>query len=238
MKNTLRSCVACLLVLSAAPALALYRCGNVFQDKPCESGSQINLSPSGRTLPSQPAAPPAAARSAPPANAATFAIACSRVGEQAQRITWKREGGATLEQQLAERATVLSPADQARTVQAVYARRGSAPEIRAAIEAECMADKAKEAEAAELLRQLRKDAGETGAAPAAASAAATAVPNAAADNAAAPGSNKPSAARCASLKRSVDDVRSRLAQGGSARQMESLQNERRSAEASLRGSGC
>ena len=249
MGNTLRSCIACLLVLSAAPALALYRCGNVFQDKPCESGTQINLSPSGRPMASPAAPAPAAApatapvpatatagpvRSAPPANAATFAIACSRIGEQAQRITWKREGGATLEQQLAERATVLSPADQARTVQAVYARRGSAPDIRAAVEAECMAEKARESEAAELLRQLRKDAGETAAAPAPAPA-----PVAAADNAAPPPpGNKPSASRCASLKRSVDDARARLVQGGNVRQMETMQNERRSAEASLRGSGC
>ena len=234
MNNTLRSCIACLLVLSAAPALALYRCGNVFQDKQCESGPQINLSPSGRAVaaPAGPAAAPA--RSAPPANAASFAIACSRIGEQAQRITWKREGGATLEQQLAERATVLSPADQARTVQAVYARRGSAPEIRSAIESECMADKEKEAQAAELLKQLRKDAGESAAAPAAAAAAVRA-----ADNATAPvASTKPSPAYCASMKRSVDDARARLAQGGSSRQMESMQNDRRNAESSLRSSGC
>ena len=243
MKTTLRSCVACLLVLACTPALALYRCGNVFQDKPCESGTQINLSPSGRpqAAPATPAAAPAAAapRPAPPANAATFAFACSRIGEQAQRITWKREGGATQEQQLAERATVLSPADQATTIGAVYARRGSAPEIRASIEAECMAEKEKEAEAAALLQQLRKQAGESAATSAAAAAAAAAspAPARAADNAA-PTSTKPSAARCASLKKSVDDVKARLVQGGGVRQMEALQTERRSAEASLRSSGC
>lgn len=230
MKNTLRSCIACLLVLAGAPALALYRCGNVFQDKQCESGTQIDLSPSGRPQAAPPAPTP---RSAPPANAATFAIACSRIGEQAQRMTWKREGGATQDQQLAERATVLSPADQAKTVGAVYARRGSAPEIRASIEAECIAEKEKEAEAAELLKQLRKQAGESAASPAAAAAG----PARAADNAA-PTSNKLSASQCASMKKSVDDAKARLTQGGSGRQMESLQNERRSAETTLRSSGC
>jgi hypothetical protein len=93
------------------------------------------------------AAAPAVRSAPPPATAATFAIACSRIGEQAQRIGGKREGGATMEQQLAERATVLSPEDQAKTVRSVYARRGSVSEIRSQIEAECMADKAREAEA-------------------------------------------------------------------------------------------
>jgi hypothetical protein len=233
MKNALRSCIACLLVAAAAPALALYRCGNVYQDKPCESGTQVNLTPSGR--PQTSPAPAALPVRSPPANAATFAIVCSRIGEQAQRITWKREGGATMEQQLAERATVLSPADQAKTVQSVYARRGSAPEIRSQIEAECMAEKAREAEAAETLNQLRKQAGDTPAAPAAGSAA----PLRSAENAAQPSAgNKPSASYCRSLKRAVDDVRARLAQGGSGRQMEMLQNERRSAEQSYRDSGC
>ena len=240
MKNGLRSCIACLLVLAGAPAMAMYRCGNVFQDKPCESGTQIDLSPSGRAAPSQalpgaaPAAVAAPARSTPRANAATFAIACSRVGEQAQRITWKREGGATMEQQLAERATVLSPDEQAKTVQSVYARRGSAPDIRSQVEAECMADKEKEAAAAELLNQLRKQAGETPVAPP--EAAGTAARSTEATPP--PASDKPSKAYCASLKKSVDDARVRLAQGGSSRQMESMQNDRRSAENSMRSSGC
>lgn len=242
MKNSVRSCIACLLVLAAAPAMALYRCGNVFQDKPCESGAQINLSPSGRPQAS-PAAPAAAAAAAaatrPPApSSATFAIACSRVGEQAQRITWKREGGATLEQQLAERATALSPEEQAKTVRSVYGRRGGAPDIRSQVEAECMADKEKEAQAAELLKQLRKDAGETGAPPVAAGTPAAAAVNAADNATATAASNKPSASRCRSLQRAVDDARSRLAQGGSSKQMESLQNDRRDAEKSLRESGC
>jgi hypothetical protein len=239
MNNALRSSVACLLVLSAAPAFAMYRCGNVFQDKPCETGTQINISPSGRQQAAP--APSAAPRAAAPANSATFAIACSRVGEQAQRIAWKREGGATLDQQLAERATLLSPADQEKTVRGVYARRGSAPDIRSQIEAECMADKEKEAQAQELLKQLRKDAGETTATPQPAATPARAADAAAgaADAATAPNAgSKPSTAHCASLRRSVDDVKSRLVQGGSASQMEYLQRERRSAEAALRSSGC
>ena len=241
MKNAIRPCIACLLVLAGGQALAMYRCGNVFQDKPCDSGTQINLSPGGRpqASPAAPSAAPVARPSAPPANAASFAIVCSRIGEQAQRITWRREGGATLEQQLAERATVLSPDEQAKTVRSVYARRGSAPDIRSQVEAECMADKDKEAQAAALLDQLRKQAGETAGQPAAVGAPAAAPAVKSAEATAAPAaSNKPSASHCRNLKKSVEDARSRLAQGGSARQMESLQGERRSADQSLRESGC
>lgn len=246
MNRAVRYGVACLLVLAGTPALALYRCGNVFQDKPCESGPEIRLSPSGRPTNQPAAAPeapsaPAAATAAPSAKPATssFTAACARVGDQAQRIAWKREGGATQEQQLAERATVLPQSEQAETIAAVYARRGSAPEIRAAIEAECVAGKHKEAEAADLLRQLRKQAGETAAAPAPAPRAAPASPAESAPQASAtPASTKPSDAACANLRRPLDDVNSRLRQGGTARTMEFLQTERRRAEASLRSAGC
>lgn len=244
MNRAVRYGVACLLVLAGAPALAMYRCGNVFQDKPCESGPGIRLSPSGRPS-SQPAAAPAAPAaatagpSAKPATPSSFTAACARVGDQAQRIAWKREGGATQEQQLAERATVLPRTEQVQTIAAVYARRGSAPEIRAAIESECIANKQKEAEAADLLRQLRKQAGETAEAPAPAPQAAPTSPAEAAPQASAtPASTKPSEAACANLRRPLDDVNSRLRRGGSARTMEFLQTERRRAEASLRSAGC
>lgn len=241
MKPAFRYGLACLLVLCGAPALAMYRCGNVFQDKPCESGPEIRLSPSGRptNAPAAPrAAPGASAPAAAPAAAtpSSFTAACARVGEQAQRIVWKREGGATQEQQLAERATGLSQAEHAKTVTGVYARRGSAPEVRAAIEAECVAERQKEADAAALLNQLRKQAGETPVAPAAGPA-----PGATAEStpaSPAPGDGKPSVATCSRLRSALADVNARLSQGGNARIMETLQNERRSAEASFRSSGC
>jgi hypothetical protein len=228
-----------LLILSGAPAMAMYRCGNVFQDKPCESGKEIRLSPSGRpaTAPSNaPAAPaaPATAASPPP-----FAAACARIGEQAQRIAWKREGGASREQQLAEPSTVLPHGEQAKTIDAVYARRGSAPEIRAAIQSECLAEKQKEAEAAEMLRHLRKQAGEIREAPAASTASPTSpipVPNSGQIRPTA--ATQPSAAHCASLREVVEHANSRLRQGGSAAAMEKLQNERHRAEESVRSSGC
>jgi hypothetical protein len=231
MNRMLSHCVASLLVLSGAPAMAMYRCGNVFQDKPCESGPEVRLSPSGVPARQQSATP--AAPAAAPVAGQAFAATCARIGEHAQRVAWKREGGATQEQQLAERASNLPPGEHAKTVASVYSRRGSAPEIRSAVEAECLVDKQKEADAAELLTRMRQQAGEPARAPREPAAAASrpeATPMA--------GSGKPSAAACASLKKSLDNVRARMAQGGSSRQMESLQNDRRSAEASLRSSGC
>lgn len=240
MSQAFQYAIAGLLVLAGAPALAMYRCGNVYQDKPCESGPEIRLSPSGR-----PAAVPAPAPVAPAVRSLSpvpspFAMACARVGEQAQRIVWKREGGATQEQQLAEPPTVLSPQEQARTIAAVYARRGSAPEIRAAIQAECIVDKQKEAQAAELLDPLRRQAGDPAGSPAAGTAP-QAAPGSTGDSAQvrpAAASIKPSASTCASLRQSVDNAKARLRQGGSAATMEVLENGRRSAEASLRNSGC
>jgi hypothetical protein len=242
MKPAFRYAIACLLVLCGAPALAMYRCGNVFQDKPCESGPEIRLSPSGRPTAAPPAARAASAPATAPATAtpSSFAVACARVGELAQRIVWKREGGATREQQLAERVTGVSQAEHAQTVAAVYARRGSAPEVRAAIEAECVAERQKEADAAALLNQLRKQAGETPVIPAA-SPAPAAEPGATAQstpNSPAPADGKPSAATCSRLRNTLAEANARLTQGGTARVMEALQNERRSAEASFRSSGC
>lgn len=240
MQRVLRQCVAVLLVLSGAPAVAMYRCGNSFQDTPCDSGKEIRLSPSGRPAGEAPRAPavPSAAPAAAPSHS-PFAAFCARIGEHAQRTAWKREGGASREQQLAEPSPGLSRSEHARTVDAVYARRGSAPEIRAAIQAECVTEKQKEAEAAEMLRHLRRQAGEMREAPAAETAA-PASPAPAADDrpAGQQVSTKPSAAHCASLRQAVDNANSRLRHGGSAQVMENLQNRRRAAEDSLRASGC
>jgi hypothetical protein len=236
MNESLRRCVGLLLILSGAPAMAMYRCGNVFQDTPCESGKEIRLSPSGRPATAPSDAPTAPAAPAPAASPSPFAAACARVGEQAQRIAWKREGGATREQQLAEPSTVLPRGEQAKTIDAVYARRGSAPEIRAAIQSECVAEKQKEAEAAEMLRQLRKQAGEIRDVPAADTASPAPALNSGQVRPTA--STEPSAANCASLRRAVDHANSRLRQGGSAGVMEKLQDDRRRAEESVRSSGC
>ena len=254
MNQTVRFFIAVLLVLSGAPALAMYRCGNVFQDTPCAGGTEIRLSPAGRQLPAGTSSPPNAP--APTAAGSAFATspfttACARSGEQAQRMVWKREGGASQEQQLADPPGVLSRSEQAKLLGDVYARRGTAMEVRNAIQAECLVEKQKEAEATELLGRLRKQSGESDAssapsAPPAALAASSpairavaAAPPQAGASAAGSAANryvstggKPSAAACAGLRKAVDDVDTRLRQGGSSQAMEMMQNDRRSAETS------
>src|SRR5512133_1262148 len=82
-------------LLAAGAAHAVYRCGNVYQDRPCDdNGPQPHLTP-GMKAPKPQAASPAAA-------ASPCAPACARVGEQAQQVAWKREAGATQDKQLAE----------------------------------------------------------------------------------------------------------------------------------------
>ena len=257
MNQTVRFFIAVLLVLSGAPALAMYRCGNVFQDTPCAGGTEIRLSPAGRQLPAGTSSPPnAPAPTAAGSAFATspFATACARAGDQAQRMVWKREGGASQEQQLADPPGVLSRSEQAKLLGDVYARRGTAMEVRNAIQAECLVEKQKESEATELLGRLRKQSGESDASSASLAASAASAPAtragaaappqagaSAAENAAnrsASAGGKPSAAACAGLRKSVDDVNARLRQGGSGQAMERLQNDRRSAENSLRSSGC
>ena len=82
----------------------------------------------------------------------------------------EREGGATREKQLTDLPKVGTQADMLKTLDSVYNKRGSAPEVRAAIESECVAEKQKQADAATMLRSLTEQAGGAAAAAPAASA--------------------------------------------------------------------
>src|SRR5687767_4339262 len=84
-------------LLSGTAQAALFRCGNVFQDRPCDAGvEQQQLRPGGGGGGASTGGASAATRASP------FAAVCGRVGEHAQRIAWKREGGATLERQVSD----------------------------------------------------------------------------------------------------------------------------------------
>src|SRR3954469_2925915 len=159
---------ACALLAAPAHAM-LFRCGSTFQDRPCDGEAPVAPAAAAPATQSAPAAPAVTV----PATAATartgvaFAAACARTGEFAQQVQWKREGGATLERQVAD-LPAARRTELAEVVQSVYARRGTAPEIRAAVEAECVQRKEHAAIAAEQLRLLQQQAGS--AAPAAPSA--------------------------------------------------------------------
>ena len=225
---------AALLLSNPTTAQTLYRCGNQYQDKPCEKGEPAKRISAG------------AKRTASAATPASDAE-CARRGERALKIVWARETGATAEQQLAE--VPSSAPDQQRLVTAVYEKRGSAPEIRAAIEADCMAEKEKlkqaQAMAAAAAQMMEKVPSDMRPAPA---------PATVSTGAAAPGvvqgDQKAAEAAerrfreeqhlktCARLREDMATTRSQQRAGGDASTMDNLNERRRWLERSLASEGC
>jgi len=231
MRISMRNCGLWLAgwVLAMPASAQMYRCGNVFQDRPCDAGVQEQrLSPGGTRTPSGTANAPSAATQASP-----FTAQCARVGEHAQRIMWKREGGATQEKQISEARGDQSMID---LILAVYIRRGSAPQVRAEIEAECVADREKQARAADMLKELQKQAGPS---PASTRTPVPATADAAAKPATPPAAAKPQTdSQCAYFKSRRSEIETRLREGGSAVQMEQLQNQRREVERGISEGRC
>jgi hypothetical protein len=220
MTTLVRVIAPALLALAACNihAQTMYRCGKTFQDRPCDANvTEQRIVPGGaRGAPSGPSAAVASSQ---------FAAACMRRGEHAQRIAWQREGGATMERQINDAHGNTEVID---TIQAVYARRGSAPEIRSQIENECVVEKQRQADAAAALTALQKQAGPQAPAPAEAAPAAQVKPVA---------NTGPNPA-CAGYQSQKDDIDSRLRAGGSLGTMESLQRQRREIEQRLSDAKC
>ncbi len=120
------------MIGTSAMAQKMYRCGSVYQDHPC-SGEQP-----GKVIGSYSAPNPEAdtAKAADPA--------CAARGVRSQKISWAREAGRTQEEQLN-----ASPRDSDLILE-VYGMRGSAPTIRAAVVANCVALRERENQAAML----------------------------------------------------------------------------------------
>lgn len=110
-------------------AQTMYRCGTVFQDRPCDNGQQ------GKVIGTNRASSSAQATAKP-----ALDISCARRGEDAKKIIWSREGGASAEKLMAEAST----SEQRRLIANVYAIRGNSADVRSAIETECMAEKNRE----------------------------------------------------------------------------------------------
>lgn len=149
--------------LPMAASAALYRCGSAYQDRPCEGGvPQETLRPSGaRNVPSSvppSGSGPSTLRAPAPALPGERTVEarrhCAAQGEQAERIVWKRQGGASREMQVAElgleRGSIHGQQTE-RLITRVYASTGSASEIRAQVEARCL-------DQAPLARRERRDA--------------------------------------------------------------------------------
>ena len=137
-----------LLIISIAfcatpvSAQTMYRCGNAYQDHPCGGGQAGKVIGVGSS--------PNAASTA--AAASRVSAQCSQRGIAAQKIKWIREAGETQQQQL---AAASGSADRS-LVADVYSRQGTSVEVRAAVEADCMAEQDRAAQAAALLEAANR----------------------------------------------------------------------------------
>ncbi len=209
------------LVCAQAHSQTMYRCGNVYQDRPCDAGK------AGRAVGSTGTAGTTGTGTAAPAAADAE---CAQRGKDSLKIVWSREGGATEERLISEAPT----APQKRFVQDVYRRRGSASQVEAAVAADCVAEKRQReqdaafAAAAAALRGQREDEPPT--APPAVQA--PVQPAQAANDA------ERRKARCAAYSRQMDDLRERERSGGSGQTMDRLRESRRRLGDEMSRSGC
>lgn len=226
-----------LLICLQAQAQRMYRCGNQYQDTPCGAGQKsqaVNTSGSGKT-PGQSSSDPA----------------CAARGAAAQQLMITREAGVTREKQLTSiDAKNLHPDQnlaEKNLIASVYGKRGSTPEVRAAIEAECVAEKERAAQAL-ALRQAAAVLEEKGAVkPASGSAATQPAVVTGSNNQSTQPTGATSAAndadaakksKCSALTAQIDSVRASQRTSGSASQMESLNERRRGIETQQRSTGC
>lgn len=225
--ETRRFAVAMLFVLAGfvfpAHAQKMYRCGNAYQDRPCAGEQQ------GKVIGSTGASPP----SAVPAVDGH----CAQRGANAQKIMWAKEVGRTEEMQL----SAASGAEERKLIADVYRKRGSSVEVRAAIEADCTAERQRAAQAAALVEAAARLQGQDAPAAAAAPAAATS-----ADPDAESRRQKEAAARqatekkvrCDSIAAQRDSIRSSMRTGGSAATMDSLRQQQQDVERQSNAAGC
>lgn len=150
---------------------------------------------------------------------------------------WARQAGATAERQLAE--TRMS--DERKLILDVYQKHGTANEVRAAIEADCMAEKERLAQAAALAAAAARLSGQ--------SQPAQAVPRGPSDeemNAAQSRRKEEEAtlqankkkAQCKQYDAQIEKILDRQRAGLSAQGMENLNQQRRDIEKEKHDSGC
>jgi len=224
MRSAVSITMLLLGVLIAGPiaAQALYRCGSAYQDRPCASG-QSKVVVNG-------AAAPALASAKPSSDAA-----CVQHGIDAQKIVWRREGGATAEQLFDK-----TRSESERTLIAeVYRQRGTSTEIRVRIEADCVAEKKRAANARALLEAANLTPAPSPAPMQASQPASQSESDAAARTAArVSGDAERKKSDCERLRRQNQNIIDSQRAGGNVATMESLNRQRAQSEATLQRAGC
>jgi hypothetical protein len=213
-----------LIMFALAPSFAsaqkLYRCGNVYQDKPCDKAEPTKI----------------LSGSAGPALIANrnVDLNCSQRGTAAQKIMWAREVGKTQEAQL----QTATGAYEQELIQDVYRRRGNSAEVRVAIEDDCMAEKVKADKAAAMMEAAgllkgKQAAGASGNEAPAPAASPQLAPLPVADTNA---TNKKTL--CEALNAQLKTTQDKQRKGGGAPLMEQLNDQRREIEKSQKALGC
>ena len=216
--------LAGLLFCAGTAAQTMYRCGNKYQDRPCDAGQK------SKAVGGTGAGPAASSSDAQ----------CAQLGKDALKIVWSREGGATQERLVSEART----SQEKRFVEDVYRRRGSAGEIQAAVAADCVVQKEKQERADALAAaagRAQKEAGIEPAAPAVAAPAGYVESPEAAERRRQERAEQEAASRkrtCASLNSEMDSLRARARSGGNTAAMERLSQQRREIQDRMGRSGC
>jgi hypothetical protein len=216
--------VAGLFFCAEGGAQTMYRCGNKYQDRPCDAGQKSKA---------------VGGTGAGAASSSSSDAQCTQLGQDALKIVWSREGGATQERLVSEART--SP--EKRFVEDVYRRRGSAGEIQAAVAADCVVQKEKQERAdalAAAAARAQKEAGVEPAAPAAASRGYVESPEAA-ERRRQERAEQEAASRkriCASLNSEMDSLRAQDRSGGNTATMDRLSQQRRGIQDRMGRSGC
>lgn len=226
MKNNIQL-IAGLILLALGivePASAqVYRCGSKYQDHPCEAGSQTKVISSS-------AAPQPTARPSQDS-------VCAPRGSSALKIMWAREAGATAERQLSE----TNIPDERKLILDVYQKRGTAREVSAAIEADCLAEKERLALAANLAATAARLAGQNQvpqAMPRGHSDAEMKAAESIRKEEEATRKANMKKAQCANYEVLLENIRRNQRVGSSAQGMESLNQQRRDIDKEKHDAGC
>lgn len=198
-------------------AQQLYRCGSTYQDKPCAAGAPEKVMRSS------------AAEVAPGNSTLAQGVDpyCIKRGTDAQQIVWSRESGKT-----AEDLSRQAQNDQQRQLIAeVYALRGSAPQVRDAIQAQCQRDR-------ERMGASAMPLGAQGGVYTQPNSRSTGNSDSTQGGSAASGATGSTYNNCDYVKQQMESIRNQERQGGSIQTMESLKQRRYSVEKSARAQGC
>jgi len=246
---TIAVCAALLTApLMAVAGQTMYRCGNKYQDLPCENGEAGGRV--GKTSGATQAQSQTQSQGRSQAQVQTEAAVaeCGNRGKDSLKISWAREAGATAEKQLAEvdgkGLSSRQVAQEKRLISSVYEKRGSSTSIRSDVEAECMAEKEKIRQAqtlaaagSKLMEDVPSDAVPSKAVTV------TTEQHTVAAQARTDGDRSSSAQEehkltCARLTRDLNSVRKEQFGGASTSRMTKLNESKRELENSMRSAGC